>query len=117
MEQSLSLLYFFAVAGIMTHELDAIHEHEWRFFFPMLGDQAAFRLFTIVHIPLFGLILWGVPQRNFQIGLDLFLIIHVGLHWILRNHPKIEFKSLFSRVIIVGTGLVAAAHLFLLLRV
>ncbi len=115
MEDLRLFLFYLGVAGIFAHELDAIQQHEWRFFFPHFTDQTGYRLFTALHVPLFGFVLWGLPFREFQIGMDVFLMVHVGLHWLLRNHPKIEFRNPFSRLLIGGTGFIGLAHLGLLL--
>lgn len=114
MDTLLNIVFFLGLAFLFTHELDAIDQHEWRFFFPWLDDLIGYRLFTAAHIPLFILIVLNLSARNFQIGLDLFLIVHVGLHWWLRNHPRIEFKSAFSWVLIIGAGVSGAVHLALL---
>jgi hypothetical protein len=100
----------------MGHELDAIQQEEWRFFFAALpvSDQTAYRLFTALHVPLLVFILWQMPSVRFQIGFDLFTIIHAGLHWGLRHHPQIRFNNWFSRLWIFGAAVLGAIHLLLL---
>lgn len=49
-------------------------------------------------------------------GLDLFMVVHAGLHWRLSNHPKYEFNPTYSQWIIYGTAALAAAHLLLLYK-
>ena len=107
------LPFLIGMAFLFAHELDAIQNHEWRFFFALLpvSDAAAYHIFTAVHIPLFVLILWNAQALGFQIGFDVFLIIHAGLHWMLRNHPKIKFNNGFSRLWIFGGALLAIIHL------
>jgi hypothetical protein len=111
-----NLLFFIGIAWLATHELDAILHHEWRIFFFLkpFNDVTAYRIFTVLHIPLFAIIIWFAPIRTFQIGFDLFLIVHVGLHWICRHHPKYEFNDWFSNMLIIGAGVVGAIHLGLL---
>lgn len=104
-------VFVVAVGFLMVHELDAIREAEWRFFFPMLDDVTGYWLFTAAHVPLFGLILWFWPVPGFQVGLDVFMMVHLGLHVALRNHPKIQFKTWFSWVWIVGAAVLGAVHL------
>jgi hypothetical protein len=48
------------------------------------------------------------------VGLDLFAIVHAGLHWRLSGHPKYEFHSAHSRLLIYGAAFLAAVHLLLL---
>ena len=101
---------------LMGHELDAIQHHEWRFFFVLvpLSDQSAYRVFTLLHIPLFVFIIWNLRAPWFQVGFDVFLMIHAGAHWILRNHPKIKFNNWFSRLWIFGGAFLGGFHLVLL---
>ena len=116
MNSILELLFITNLAFIFTHELDAIRRHEWRFFFSStpLSDQAAYRLFTALHIPLFIFIIWNLQSFWFQAGFDIFLIIHAGLHWVLRNHPHVKFNNWFSQLWINGGALFGAIHLILL---
>jgi hypothetical protein len=117
METLLLLLFIINVTIlVMGHELDAIHQQEWRFFFAAipLSDQTAYRLFTALHIPIFVFILWNLQSFRFQIGFDLFLIIHAGLHWFLRHHPKVNFNNWFSRLWIFGGAFLGFLHLGLL---
>ena len=118
METFVELLFVINLSFlVMAHELDAIHQQEWRFFFASvpLDDKAAYRLFTALHVPLFVFIVWNLQSFWFQLGFDIFLIIHAGLHWILRNHPKINFNNWFSRLWIFGGALLGAIHIALLL--
>lgn len=115
MEAFINTLFFVNVAWLATHELDAIAKHEWRIFFFLnpFDDLTAYRLFTALHIPLFALIIALSNQRNFQIGFDVFLIAHAGLHWLFRHHPKYEFHDRFSHALIVGAALLGLLHLIL----
>lgn len=114
----LTFLFYINVAVLaMGHELDAIYQREWRFFFGAtpLNDETAYRLFTALHVPLLVLILWNLHSFWFQVGFDLFLLIHAGLHWMLRNHPLINFNNWFSRCWIFGGAILGMVHLLLLL--
>lgn len=108
-------LFLLVVALMLIHELDAIHQHEWRFFFgwSRLSDQAQYRLFTALHLPLFLLVLVGLYDVGFQFWFDLFVIVHAGLHFVLRRHPAITFNNGFSRLWIYGGAAVAAVQLFI----
>ena len=111
-------IFYLALALIFTHELDAIKHHEWRIFAFLrpLGDVRAYQVFTLLHIPLFILFLWIVQNPNLLIMIlvDIFLIVHVGLHFLFRNHPHYEFQGWLSNGLIVGAGLAGASHLILL---
>ncbi len=111
MQTPADLIYVLALCFLIAHELDAIDQQEWRFFFRFLDDRAAYRLFAALHVPLLAVILWNLQSRSFQIGMDIFLLIHLGLHILLRNHRLIAFKSWYSWLWIVGAALFGAAHL------
>jgi surface polysaccharide O-acyltransferase-like enzyme len=97
-------LFVLMMGFIATHELDAIARHEWRLFFFLapFDDTTAFRIFTVIHIPLFAWIVWAAPFQAFQIDFTSFVIIHAGLHWLMRHHPRYEFNNAFSWFLIAG---------------
>ncbi len=123
MSEFITLVVFYLLFALFTtHELDAIQRHEWRIF-PItrrLADEWAYPLFTAVHIPLYVCLLWLFFHTNSAVALNsraafaAFAIIHAGLHWLLRHHPKYEFNNRFSWTIILST---AVAGLFYLLLV
>jgi hypothetical protein len=116
MDAVANIVFLINVAWLMTHELDAIQQHEWRVF-PFLtpfSDIAAYQIFTVLHIPLFTFIMWNLQSPWFWIVFDLFLIVHAGLHWLLRNHPKLEFKNRLSNLLIFGAAPLGLLHLILL---
>ena len=104
--------FFMGLAFILTHELDAVKQHEWRMF-PLtfwLPERPGYLIFTALHVLLFTLLflnLYGVNgvNRGLVKGLDIFFIVHVGLHLLFLAHPKNEFSSRFSWVLIGGAGL------------
>ncbi len=113
-------LFFINIAWIMTHELDAIQRHEWRIFqtfvpfYNRLSDENAYRLFTLLHLPLVVWVVWGAQFQPFQIAFDLFLLIHIGLHALFRKHPYYEFNNPFSWLLIAGVAPFALLHLALI---
>ena len=110
------LLFLAGVAFLTAHELDAIRQHEWRVF-PItraLDEESGYRLFVILHIPLWMLIFWFMGAPTFQLGFDVFLIAHGAAHSLLRRHPLVTFDGPLSRLLIYGAAL-GAAHLWLLL--
>lgn len=113
MVSSIDILFVLGIAFLFVHELDAIQKHEWRFFFALLpvSDRTAYCIFTAAHMPLFALIMWNVQSYLFQTGLDLFLIFHASLHWMLRNHPLVKFNDGFSRFWIFGGAVLGILHL------
>lgn len=116
MSSATDLLFLLGVAFILNHELDAIQQHEWRFFFARtpLSDATAYRLFTALHIPLFVFILWNLEASWFQVSFDIVLVAHACVHWLGRNHPLINFNGWFSRLWIYGGAVISIVHLVVL---
>ncbi len=110
----MDMLFLLVVALMFVHELDAILQREYRFFFAFLDDVTAYRVFTAAHIPLFIWVMANLNAPLFQIGFSAFAILHAGLHWFLRKHPLIEFRNTFSRVIIYGAAASGIASLLAL---
>ena len=110
---------FFAIAFscLLTHEMDAIRLREWKIFpiLTALPDEQGYTVFTALHVPLYGLLLWALlsPDASAPVinGLDIFCIVHVGLHMIFRNHRHNQFQSWFSWALILGAGLAGAVDL------
>lgn len=112
------VVYVLGIALLAVHELDAIRHHEWRLFFFLrpFSDTTAYQIFTLLHIPLFFIFMWRLayPTLRFEIAVDIFLIVHAGLHYLFRNHPNYEFRGWVSHGIIAGATLMGALHLVLL---
>jgi hypothetical protein len=65
-------------------------------------------------MPLFAVLFYfgaGDPSTRLAHGLSAFAIVHVGFHWLFRNHPKNEFNNPVSWALIIGAGLGGAGHL------
>lgn len=104
------------LAFLFTHELDAVKRHEWRIL-PLtssLPERRGERVFIWLHVPVFFVILWfAASNPNSALGqiLSGFAIVHIGLHWLFRNHPRNEFNTLGSWALILAAGLFGALHL------
>ncbi len=116
-----SAVFLLRFCLLLTHEMDAIRCKEWRIFpgTSRLGDEAGYRVFTALHIPLYALLLWGLAgdgtmTRGLVIGLDAFFVIHLFLHLFLRNLPSNGFNSVFSRALFLGAGSCGALDLLLM---
>jgi len=112
----IELLYWALVAVFFTHETDAVKRHEWRII-PVLSnlpEKRAEQAFIWAHAPLFLVILWfsrSGAEAPFALGFSVFAMVHVGLHWAFRKHPKNEFTDPPSWTIILLAGALGAAHL------
>jgi hypothetical protein len=117
----MEIVFAVNVAWLATHELDAIQRHEWRIFqtftpfMDRLSDARMYQLFTAAHIPVFAALIWAGQYEAFQIGFDVFLVGHIGLHWLFRDHPHNEFNNWFSQFLIIGVAPLAVLHLGLII--
>ncbi len=107
--------YWAMAACFFTHELDAVRRHEWRMLSVVrrIPDKLAEQVFVWLHAPLFLAIFWfskDGEMNSFTVGLSLFAVAHVGLHWIFRKHPNNEFDSFGSWALIDVTGFFGALY-------
>ena len=113
------VLYYAMIGAFFSHELDAVKRHEWRVL-PLLRslpEQMGEQVFIWLHVPLFALVLWGGdgdPGSVTRVGLAVFAIVHVGLHFMFRRHPTYEFNNLSSWGLILLTGFLGAMYLGLI---
>ncbi len=116
--------FWLGLAFILTHEMDAVARKEWRIM-PVLSkiqdDQLGFLVFTALHIPLYIALFWGLFRGGLNTinldlvnGLNLFFIIHILAHFLLRHHSKNQFNNWFSWLLIIGAGLAGATDLLLM---
>src|SRR5687768_1154032 len=93
------------------HEMDAIRCREWRIFpgLNLLDEHWGFTIFILAHLPLFFFLFRGLyGQSNNEpliFGLNIFFIVHVGLHLLFLRHKNNEFKDWMSWSIILGAGI------------
>ncbi len=105
-----NLFFYLGLLFIIVHEMDAVRCREWRIFpgLSLLNDKIGYRLFLVAHLPLFYFLFWGlvVQQENGGLitGLDIFFIVHFGLHLLLLRNKKNEFKDWISWTVISGAG-------------
>jgi len=104
------LFFYLGFSFILMHEMDAVRCKEWRIYpgLSLLDDKWGYRVFMIAHIPIYYFLLWGLigqqDNAGFIRGLDLFFIIHFGLHLLFLMHKKNEFTDWISWTIITGAA-------------
>ena len=107
--------FYLGMCLLLIHEMDAVRCREWQIFpgLSLLPDQLGYVVFTIVHIPLYLGLYWGLRTNpaTWIHGLDIFFLIHLGLHLLFLLHPKNQFKDAFSWAIIAGAGAAGALDL------
>lgn len=102
--------FFLGLSLLAMHEMDAIRCKEWRIFpgLSMLSDKLGHIVFVFSHVPLFYFIFWNLSNSHdieaFIKGLNIFMIVHLGLHILLLKHKNNEFKDWISWTIIIGAG-------------
>lgn len=120
----LELLFCLALALLLSHELDAVAQAEWRLLpgLSVAGDKLGYDLFVLLHVPVIALIIWllmnPLPSARIkaQVALDSIMIAHGIAHWLLADMPLNTFHSPLSHLLIFGASAVAAVHLLLLWR-
>lgn len=114
-----NLFFYLGFATLITHELDAMTQAEWRLLFILrsLPEQIASFTFVVVHIPLIAALLWLTNHESpriqhwSRIAVATFLMVHAGLHKLLEDHPDYTFDSLLSLGLIYGGGLLGLLYL------
>lgn len=114
-----NVFFYLGLGTLLTHELDAISNHEWRLLpiLRSLPDDLAMNTFILLHVPLFAVLLALVSSTNkplrkrSRLGVCLFLIIHAGLHLWFMGNPSYEFASTVSNVLIFSGALFGVLHL------
>ena len=109
--------FYLGLTFLLIHEMDAVRCKEWRIFpgLSMLDDKWGFRIFIAAHIPLFFFIFLGLSTANFSesliYGLNIFFVVHFGLHLLLLKNKKNEFKGWISWTFISGAAICGLAEL------
>lgn len=103
------LFFYLGLSLILTHEMVAIRLKEWSIFpgLSSLDDNTGYLVYTLLHFPLFFFMFYGLCTNQIIVikGLDIFFIVHIGLHLVFLRHKKNQFKSLLSWTIISFVGL------------
>ena len=112
------------LAVLITHELDAMTQSEWRLLYVLqsLDDDQGRWWFVAMHGPLFWALIAlthhtsGLVQRVSRRGFAMFCIIHVLLHWRLAGDPLSTFSSPLSWILILGAAVLGVAYLAMEVR-
>ncbi|WP_342778478.1 DUF6713 family protein [Paenibacillus sinopodophylli] len=109
------MIFSINFAFLLLHEMDAIRAKEWRMFIILkdMEDKRAFRVFTILHLPLYSFLLFSFVSQQILsfVIIDLFLILHSIVHFFFEKHPNNDFKNLYSRLMIYPMGFLGVLHL------
>ena len=83
-----------------------------------MDNEKAYHIFTMFHIPLYTAILILLLSSYKYVGFyitDGFLIVHMLMHLCFHKHPDNNFSSVISKAYIYLPGILACAHIALLL--
>jgi hypothetical protein len=114
-------LFHCGLAALLTHELDAMQQREWRLLYLLrtFEDDTAAILFVSLHFPLFAAIFHfafhphAALQRWSQRLLSAFFLLHASLHWRLMGDPLAPFNSALSLTLIHACALFGGLYLLI----
>ncbi len=116
-------LFILIISLFLVHEMDSVRNKEWRMMAVLknMPEDAAFKLYTGLHIPLFFFILFIMVQSGPQMSLafciimDVLLVAHTLIHFFFRRHKNNSFESVFSNVLIYIVGVLAIIQFIIML--
>jgi len=105
-------LYRLTAACLIAHELELLLLRKWDVFHAVATPLSQAMLCAHLAIVL-GMLIVAEVTRNalIRMGLCVFAVLHVGLHWICRHDPVYPAASVISWVLILLAGLFGAAYL------
>lgn len=111
-----------SITLLILHEMDAIKAKEWRMFIILkdMNEEIAYKVFSIIHFPLYFVILFLMLQFKqstnslFFIIIDILLILHTFIHLGFRKNKSNGFSSMYSKILMYLLGLSALINLLIL---
>ncbi|MEM1483719.1 DUF6713 family protein [Oscillospiraceae bacterium PP1C4] len=72
-----TVLFAIIISLLLIHEMDAIRTKEWKMFIILkkMTDEKAYKVFTLIHLPLYFLIIWIMAKGEKSVNLPLYYII------------------------------------------
>ncbi len=114
----IELMSILGLTILTVHEFDAVRQKEWSMFWYLnkLNDEFAYWIFTLLHIPIYFFVFWGLFGAGAEKALvftdfiNLFFIIHLLLHIGFIKHRNNNFNSFYSWVLIIIPALCGISH-------
>lgn len=105
-------LYRLTAACLIAHELELLLLREGNVFHGFATPLGQAMLCAHLAIVL-GMFIVAEVSRNalIRMGLCVFAVLHVGLHWLCRHDPVHSAASIVSWVLILLAGVFGAAYL------
>lgn len=109
-------LYIANAALLINHELDSAYWREWQ----MMGLPGGIGFFLLIHLPLFGLVLWGLvllargqaAGLSYSLALGLIGLIACAVHGAFLLRGREEFRTFPSLALLAAVLVVSAAQLW-----
>ncbi len=104
-------IYFLNAVLLINHEIDSAYWKEWDLF----GMKGGVQGFLIIHLPLLGIILYGLVEvsRGASSGLIYSLLLAAGgifamvIHTFFIRKGHNEFTLPMSKIILASTGIIS----------
>ncbi len=117
-QNAYSLVYCAILGLLLTHELDAVVQHEWRILpiLEKLDDELGRSIFIFGHAPLFFAVFWLsffssiTCQRWTRIVVASFSLVHIILHLLWEQDGASTFNDSLSRLLINSAGLLGLVY-------
>lgn len=112
--QGSPILFHLNLGFLVSHELDAVQLQEWRIL-PLLNfcnDETGFILFTALHVPIMAAFFHYSHSLPFRRAINIFSIVHLGLHFAALYCPLNQFTGALSWCLIGGAAICGAADLW-----
>lgn len=111
-------IFYLGFSFFILHEMDAIKNKEWRmlYFLNFLCEDKAYIIFSVLHLPLFVLLLLGLVLDKYTTMkiLDSFFILHFILHLLFLKHKENNFSTKYSWFLITGLFIFGSMHLVMI---
>ena len=117
-------LFAIVLALLISHELDAMIRAEWALLpgLNQLDDSVAADWFNLLHVPIFGLLLWFLTssaqrsRRRAIVVVNIFVAGHAVVHAVVRGADAYHFEAPVEPITVYLAGILAGIHLFVLRR-
>lgn len=115
------VVFILLITLFLLHEMDAIRAKEWKMFIFLqdLKEEIAYFVFSIIHLPLYFLILFFLfrvrENDTFLIIFDVLMVAHTVVHICFRKHPDNGFHPFYSKAIIYMMGILSVIHIAMVL--
>ncbi|MES2656373.1 MAG: DUF6713 family protein [Bacteroidota bacterium] len=111
------LFFYVGFSFFLAHQMDAIRCKEWRIIplLSLLEDDLGYIVFLFAHIPIAFVIFSQLTHGNdielFIKNFDIFMVLHIGLHFVFVQHQNNRFNNWISWILILSAGIMGLTDL------